>query len=281
MTGGRASLIWLIVLAACIALFAGIWLVPHLHRVIEQTETLTRLESEGAQLAARVEDLTRQLSETLSSPEEQPGLSSRDIVAAREAVRQAEEVKRLEQVRQLAATEEKLNNAALTIDELQAKIADLTKSIAELHEDNRILQEKEQELNDQLQRSNRVVEAMRQEMKGNSDLLVKVESRNRQLREQNKEVETEKAKVAQLLRNLENLHRRREALLTNIQQRFSEVADDYRNVAVSVPNPEQASPNQGVDLSRIQNALTLSDDDLRQLRTLNDRAQRIREELAK
>ncbi len=279
MTGGRASLIWLILLAACIALFAGIWLVPHLHRVVEQTDTLTKLETEGARLAARVEDLTQQLSETLASPDEQPGLSERDLAAAGEAVRRAEEAKRLAHVRQLASTEEKLSEAALTIDELQAKVVDLARSIDELREDNRILQEKEQELNDQLQRSNRVVEAMREEMKGNSDLLVKVETRNRLLREQNREVESEKAKAGQLVRNLENLHRRRETILTNIGRRFREVADEYRTVSVRVNSPEQINPNQGVDLSRIQNALTLADEDLRQLRTLNNRANRIQKEI--
>ncbi len=280
MTGGRASVFWLIGLAAGIALFAGIWLVPHLHRVAEQSDTLARLESEGEALSSRVRDLTQELNGILAGTDDQPGLVQPDVSKIAERIRREEEAKRLEHVRQLAATEAKLEEARLTIDELTAKVEGLQAQVASLEEDNRILADKEQDLIDQLERSNRVVEAIRSEMQGTTDRMVRVETRNRTLREQNRELEDQAAKTRRLVLEIENVQRRREALLTNISRRFRDVADEFRAVALGL-NSADREAEQSVDLSRIQNVLTLADEDLRQLESLNTRASQLQQQLSR
>jgi chromosome segregation ATPase len=280
MTGGRASLIWLLLVGVGMALFAGAWLVPHLNRVSEQTEALNRLETEGQQLAQRVEDLTRELNVLLSAPgqgEEAPPSG----LAAAQALARSEQAKRLEEVRLLAESQDKLLEATLTADELSARIAQLETNIARIEVEKKLLADSETDLKDQLARSNRVVEAMRSELKGNSDRLVKLELRDRQLREQNAGFEDKLGRSGKLMQDLEDLYRRRDDLLTNIVRRYREIADEYRTVTLGGGDPDQSRSAESTGLSRIQHTLSLVDEDLRQFESLNARAERIRKELSK
>jgi chromosome segregation ATPase len=117
-------------------------------------------------------------------------------------------------------------------------------------------------------------------LKGNSDRLVKLEVRYRKLKQQKQEADNKLKRSAKLLRQLESVQRRRETLLRNIVRRYREVSEQYRAVALQVNNPDQFSSG-GVDLSRLQNAVTLAEEDLRQLRPLNARAQCLQKELCK
>jgi chromosome segregation ATPase len=280
MTGGRASLIWLVLVGVGVALFAGAWLVPHLNRVSEQTEALNRLETEGQQLAQRVEDLTRELNDLLAAPGQEEEAPPSGLAAA-QALARSEQAKRLEEVRLLAETQDRLQEATLTADELSARIAQLETSLARIEEEKKLLADSEADLKDQLARSNRVVEAMRSELKGNSDRLVKLELRDRQLREQNAGFEDKLSRSGKLTQDLEDLYRRRDDLLTNIVRRYREIADEYRTVSLGSGDPDQSRSAESTDLSRIQHALSLADEDLRQFETLNARAERIRRELSR
>jgi len=279
MTGGRASLIWLVLLAAGVALFAGLWLLPHLSQVTEQTDTLSRLEDDSRQLAARVEELTRELSVTLAPTDEAPPGVDPQLARAEARARGAE-AKRLEEIRLLAETQKKLDEATLALDDLNARFEKQASELHEAREQNRMLTESRADLKEQLSHANRVVNALQAELKRTSDRIVKLETRNRSLREENRESEKTIAHWKKALDELEGLHRRREDLLSNIVHRYRSVADEYRTVALRINNPEQYGPTQGVDLSRIQNALSLAGEDLNEVRSLNDRAARLERDLS-
>lgn len=280
MTGGRASLIWLVLLGAGIAVFAGVWLVPHLHRVHQQSTELDELESEGKSLSAQVEELTRELSQALADTEAGEVRSSANSAAAEARLRE-EKAKRVEEVRLLAESQKKLAEAAITIDELQAEVSELQRAIEQLRTENGRLAELESDLAAQLERSSRVVEAMREELDGNSERLVKMEVRNRELREERNAAHQESAEVRKLISELEGLYLRRENLLSGIGRRYREVADDYRTASLQLANEGTSGPSQSVDLSRIQNLLSLTDDDFQQLQTLHARTKQIRSELTR
>jgi len=272
-------LIWLILLGAGIAVFAGLWLLPHLSRVAEQSQALELLEREGQQLSQQVEELTHELNDLLSAPEEKRETADPRISDAMNQARQ-EQAKRLEEIRLLADTQNKLDDAILTIDELEARIEELSTSVTRLEDEKKLLADSEADLRESLSNSNRVVEAMRAELKGNSDRLVKLEVRNRSLRQGNRDAENKAQAAQKLTRELENLYRRRDDLLTNIVRRYREIADQYRSGALQINNPDQFGPAQGVDLSRIQNALSLAEEDLNQLDALNSRAARLQRQLS-
>ncbi len=278
MTGGRASFIWLVLLGAGIGLFAGVWLVPHLHRVYQQTTALDTLEKEGERLAAQVEKLTEELKRTVTEPSTGADDSSKDLAMARARARQ-EQAKRLTEIRLLSETQEKLVEASITIDELKAKVADLEQSVEHLRSDNRQLAEKETELAGRLERANRVIDAMREELRGNTTRLVKMEARNRELRQEKGDAWKKVTEARNLFNELEDIYLRRENLLNGIERRYREVADDYRTASLQLANQSLSADNESLDLSRIQNLLSLTDDDLRQLQALHARSKQLQSKL--
>ncbi len=279
MTGGRASLIWLVVLAAGIALYAGVWLMPHLRQVSQESESLTQLEVEGRHLAARVEELTREVNRLLARPTGQPEPRVQNRSGRADARLQQETAKRLEYARLLGETRDRLSEADSTIAGLKSRIEKLEASLARLTEQNRSLAESAADLKQQLDRANRVIEAMKTQLKDGSELTAKLEARNRALREENRQAEQRLARTAKLIRDLENIQRRRENLLTSIVRRYREVTDEYRSASLRLSNPGQSDEAVGVELSRIQSAVSLAEEDLRELRSLNARAARIRKQL--
>lgn len=280
MTGRRASLIWLVLLGAGIGLFAGLWLLPVVHRLTAQTETIERLEREGERLAAQVESLTQELSRTLAGSSPAPAGAGDELELARAAVR-AETARRLEDVRRLAELQQKLEESNTALADARGRIADLEAAVARAGEENKVLREAEADLKEQIARSSRVVEAMRAELKGNTDRLVKLEARNRSLTDQNEELLQSKRRRDRLTQELEGLYKRREDLLSEILRRSRDVSDEYRNLALQLSSFDRGGAESTLDLSRIQNALSLADEDLRQLRTLDARAARVQSELAK
>ena len=280
MTGRRASLIWLVVLSTLLGVFALAWLVPRLNRMAEQARTLNRLESEGRTLGTRAEDLARELGALLSG--EDPASQTAPVAVTSVAPPGPEEMaKRLEQVRLLAETQDRLAETTATVEDLRQRFRDLEAVVSRTTAQNEALAASEEALKDRLAGSDRIIEALQVELDTNSDRLVKLEARNRSLRKQNTEAENRIARSSKLLRDLENVHRRQEALLTGILRRYNEVNDQYRSATLRLNNPQQDAPEAGVDLSRIQHAITLAEEDLRQLRSLNVQAARIQKQLGR
>ena len=280
MTGRRTSLIWLGVLAITLGVFAGAWLLPRLNRMAEQSLMLNRLETERQEMAARVEELTGRLNDLLLGESAEP--ETAPAAGTSPAAHFGEETKRrLEEIRFLAETQDRLTEAVTTIEDLQLRVEQLREESAGATEQNKLLAASEQDLADRLASSNRIVEAMEAELKTNSDRLVKLEVRNRNLRKENKEAGDKIARSSKLVRDLENVYRRQEALMTSILRRYREVNDQYRSAALELTNSEGYTRTAGVDVSRIQNAITLAEQDLSQLRGLNAQAARIRKQLGK
>lgn len=272
-------MIWLVAVACGVGLFAIVWLAPHLERIVQQTESLGRLESEGEQLAARVEELSNELNRLLSGGKSAAEIPPEELDAVRAGL-QAEKARRLRDVRLLAETQRQLEEARLTIAELEGKVEDLQEAVSRLEARNRSLAEAEAGLREQLERSSRIIAAMRAELKSNQERLVKLEVRNRTLRERNQKLSRQIERTRKLLASLEAIQRRRENLLANIARRYREVADEYRALALRLGRAEQRDVEPSLDLGRIENALSLANEDFRALETLQARASRILEELS-
>lgn len=272
MTGRSASLIWLLVVGLAVGLFAVAWVVPQLNRIYEQTQAIESLETERHLLGARVEVLTEQLNQMLaeaSVPSEPAPAPAPASVSTEEAA------KRLAQVRMLAETQDRLAAATSTVEDLELRVGELEAAVASLTQQNEALKQSEAELQDRLHGSTQIVEAMQEELKGNSERLMKLEARNRALRNENREVTDRITRLVRSAHDLESVRRRQAELLDGIVSRYRQVNDQYRTVALRFNNPEQRTPTAGVDLSRIENSLTLAEDDLKELQTLNSRAARI------
>jgi DNA repair exonuclease SbcCD ATPase subunit len=83
--------------------------------------------------------------------------------------------------------------------------------------------------------------------------------------------------------SLEDLNRRREVYLTSIQRRYRDITGEFRAMSSMLDTSHDPNSNvcSGAVLSRIQNAVTSADDDLRQLNELDARALKLEKQLQK
>ena len=102
---------------------------------------------------------------------------------------------------------------------------------------------------------------------------------NQQLRRQLSEATQGNGRRRQAGIDLDEIGRRRDSYLSNILGRYREATELFRAMSLRLDNPRDAGWPLNNDLSRIQQAIQLADEDLRQLRTLNSQAARLQKEL--
>ena len=102
------------------------------------------------------------------------------------------------------------------------------------------------------------------------------------LREQSTTEGARLAQFGQISSEWQDLQRRRETLLNGIMRRYKEVTDHYRALAGMLEDrahTERAAVS-GTEVARIQNSISMAEDDLRQLNALNAQAVRLEKKLA-
>jgi len=171
---------------------------------------------------------------------------------------QAAQATQTELTKQLQEVEGKL--AAVTQQEAARKVAE-----AELHE-----------LLGQVQKES---EALKVAAQSRETAYRELESNSQQLKRRATEDTQRTNRRNKLAAEVEELGRQREAYLSNILGRYREATDLFRAMSLRLDNPRDAGSPLSNDLSRIQQAVQLADEDLRQLRLLNAQAIRLRKEL--
>ncbi len=91
------------------------------------------------------------------------------------------------------------------------------------------------------------------------------------------------AEFKRVVTNLQDINRRRDAYLTSIIRRYRDITSQFRAMSgmMDSSRDQSSSAFSGAALTRIQNAISLADDDLRQLNELNAQALRLEEKLVK
>lgn len=193
-----------------------------------------------------------------------------------------------EALAQREATIEQLNldlsQARTTIGELQTQLSNSTdereKAVASLNE--RYGKEKDgwQSRLDTLQQE---LDSAQAELQSSRERITALEAANAKLKSDNKEGTTRAAELDRVAADLRDLDRRRDAYLTSILRRYRDITSQFR--AVSGMLDSGRDPNSGTfssgALTRIQNAISQADDDLRQLSELNAQARQLEKQLEK
>jgi septation ring formation regulator EzrA len=117
-------------------------------------------------------------------------------------------------------------------------------------------------------------------LKGRNDRLVQLETTNNLLHQENRALSEKSALAVRMLRDLEEINRRRETYLTSILRRYKEVTEQYRALATRLDSARDNFTPAGPELSRIQSAVAAAEEDLRQLANLNAQAARIQQKMA-
>ena len=261
---------WLMPAAVVVLAGAAAWLA---WRAAQQSARVTALMDENRALAARAGQsappagiLTPPPAAPLGEPRRQPApLPGRTP----EPAPPAEDQRALETVRA------RLTAATQSLDELKNRLAETESSVARLTEENLRVRENEQELREKLNSAERILDAVRAELKSKSDRIFSMEISARTILEENRKVEDRLSTVSKTSQELQDLQRRRDVYLTSILRRYRELTDLYRGLAVRLERGSDSATLAAGDLSRIQQAINMTDEDLRQLNTLNAQAQQL------
>lgn len=180
---------------------------------------------------------------------------------------------RTEFAQQLEEKDARIAAAVKARDDMDVQIRELQARIEALTEETERLNHAERQLREQLQSAERRAASTEKDAAGATQRLEKLEAANRELRRQADESSRRMASHSKASSEIEELTRRREVYLNNLLRRYREVTDLYRNIAVRTDAP-------GEDISRIQNAISLAEEDLRQLNALTAQAARLQKGLA-
>lgn len=274
MLKSRPVSILLPVLVGSLALVAA--LVTLHRRAAEfsaQAERLSQLTKQNAELSARSQLLEQEI-QILSGK-----LGSEAALAAELAARGGQKSKlpagAIEAIRTVGQLKESLAAANAAVEQLKNRTAELESQLEKSAHQNRSNEARLAELTDKNQSLSGVVEAMQTELKGKSDRLVPLQMANKTLREENRAANDKISKITQIVDQLDDIHRRRDVYLTSILRRYNEITDQYRSLASRFDHRGEGSGPSGVEISRIQNSISMAEEDLRQINALNAQAERL------
>ncbi|MBM3813379.1 MAG: hypothetical protein FJW20_17280 [Acidimicrobiia bacterium] len=266
---GRARILLLIALVASWVVMG--WLYLELRKVQEAQQMKVQLlekESEPSEVPRPAEP---QPAQPAPEPREvsQPGAPAAGDEAARR-----------ELIKMLDAKQQQLDSTKAALTELQTKLAEMEGRLTTVSAEGQQLAAAEKDLRERLESSSRLADALQAEMKSRNDRLTQLQVANRDLLKRVEDTSRRLTRLASAGQEMEDINRRREVYMTGILRRYRELTDFYRNLALRVNTAEAATTLANVDLDRMQSAITLADEDMRQLRVLNAQAARLEKELA-
>jgi len=191
----------------------------------------------------------------------------------------ASEAQATELLRQLEDTRKELETARSQSEEFRLKLEQADQRLASLEEQQRKLTQAESAARSQVDTLTEKVRELDNQRAAQAVRITDVENRNIELRKRQDDSGRKLAQLRQIADNLEDLSRRRESFLTTILQRYREATDLFRAMALRLDNMPDRSAAGSNDLARIQNAISLADEDMRQLRVLNTRVTQVQKEL--
>ena len=264
---------WTLLLLLIGVVASGIALFRYVRLYSETASALANLQSESKewritveQLGAENDNLRRQLG--------MPPAHSDDAARAARERRQAEQAAAagLEATRMLGKLEENVAAATNKAAALELRTHELESTLESTRAELQRLTATEADLKERLDGTNRIVQAMQSELKVRTDRATQLDIENRTLREENRKLTEKSSQATGLMRDIDDINRRRDALLNQIQRRYRDLTDQYRVMAAR--SDRDGLGAGGGDLSRLQHAISLAEEDLRQLNALNAQAAR-------
>lgn len=252
--------------------------------IVRQSARLAAYERRHEQDARAIEQLRAANRESQSRPEAPPapapavrpaapagtpGTSDNAEIARRDAA--------LEQLNR------ELADARASIANLQAQLqsAGQEKQQAAAAADD--LQKRERDWRDQMDSLKQQLDSARAESQAVRERASALEADNARMKKDAGAGSARAAERSKDLAALQDIIRRRDGYLTSILRRYREITDQFRAMtgALDSSHGAESSSLGGIALSRIQNAMSLAEDDMRRVNELNTQARLAETRLAK
>ena len=244
-----------------IVLLATIAITSCQRKPEDQSAKVASLEAENRALRARLEQVQHQT----QPASQQPAVTKVVPVPAPALPAKNDHIAVIEGLRK------SLDEAHAQNSELNARITALDAQIVSLQTERQRAAASESETLEKLSNARREIEATQKDALAKDARIAQLEVQTRKLRDESGVHAKQAAQLTQLAADLQDIFRRRETYISNILSRYKEVTEQYRVVAL----------DHATDVARIQQALSMAEEDLRQLNSLNARALLIQKKLNK
>jgi hypothetical protein len=178
-----------------------------------------------------------------------------------------------------------LSEAQANITGLQAQLLssseEAEKALAAANEHH---QKEQADWQTRLEASKQDLESAQAELQASRQRLAALEADNAKLKGDNSAASARTAEFTRVVAQLQDLDGRRDAYLTSILRRYRDITSQFRarsGMLGSSRDSNSTSPLGDAALTRIQNAVSSADEDLRQLTELNAQARQLEKKLTK
>ncbi len=242
------------------------------------------LVAENQQLRAELERLRSQAVAREAEEDDEDDAAPR---VSAPAARKAQPSTPASQIETTEALRDSLAATQRTVDELQLRTADLQAQLEKAKQEERRLAASELILKDQVATLKSQAESTAAELTRRSDQVARLEAAVRKSSSDAAGAVSKSAQLQQLTKEIQDLHRRREAQMTTILSRYRDLTEQYRTLANLFESrrgpegaPGPATVNVMPELSRIQSTIGMVEEDLRQLNSFSAQAQQLQKKLA-
>lgn len=187
----------------------------------------------------------------------------------------------VETVRVLALTQRQLSDTKAALQSAQSRLQQLEASLEQLQSDKQQLEKAAAEAREEADSLRRVNETVEAELKSKTARADAADEQVRRAQAESGESRQRLNQAAATWRELDELARRRDNYLTNLQRRYRDVNEQLRSLAARLDRYRDSSsaPSFSTDLPRLQSVVQGAEEDLRQVQNLDAQAQRLSQRL--
>jgi chromosome segregation ATPase len=268
--------LWLFLLLLAIVIANGFGMLWQARMIRAQWARIAQRDKENFQLQHRVEDLVRAQAAPARVPPPAPasvrslhGTSPETLEALAEA-----ENRNLHLRESLAQSNTELTH-------LQGMISDLQTQLQTTAGENKQLSAALDEEKKELAEEKQTVEDLRADVNTNVTRIAELDAANARFKSDAATGKQSAVELSKTFSDLEGLFRRREMYLSSVVRRYREMTEQYRAMAglMDSRRDREGTVISGTEISHIQNAVALADEELRQISVLNVQAQRLEKKL--
>jgi chromosome segregation ATPase len=252
-----------------------------------------RLSTSGtgeAERAAQLEQENHDLRAAIDKLRQNQAQSSESAETRADHTRQAQppkpDQKPFNENQVIVSLQENLALQQKAAAEKDARLADLTREIETFREEAKRLAESQSELQAQVASIRQQADEAQSAVQKRDEQLSQVQTENKRSRDQFLEASQKLARTQKAIAELQDIYRRRDNYLTSLLSRYRDVNRQYRALANVLENraPSETTPGGsggpvGPEIARIQDAIQLAEEDIRQLNNLGAQAQRLQKQL--
>jgi SMC interacting uncharacterized protein involved in chromosome segregation len=187
----------------------------------------------------------------------------------------------VEAVRRLALTQQQLSDTKAALQTLQQRAQQLDYNSAQLQSENKRLSAAANDAREEVDALRRLNEAMEAELKSKAARADAADTLTRRAQAESGEAKQKLNLTTSTLRELDEIARRRDSYLSNLQRKYRDVNDQLRSLSARLDRfrDSNSAPNFSSDLPRLQSLVQGAEDDLRQVQSLDAQAQRLAQRL--